>query len=71
MPLKHGPTFINVVVYLIVVSTLFPQKEGINMLFVIGGNGTHAGAQAIHSEVSNPTTSNPRPRHIRVCCEMP
>ncbi|CAI5494676.1 unnamed protein product [Closterium sp. Naga37s-1] len=26
------------------------QKEGINMLFVIGGNGTHAGALAIHKE---------------------
>lgn len=27
------------------------QKKGINMLFVLGGNGTHAGALAIHNEV--------------------
>lgn len=27
------------------------QKKGINMLFVLGGNGTHAGAHAIHEEV--------------------
>ncbi|KAH0777636.1 hypothetical protein KY290_009047 [Solanum tuberosum] len=26
------------------------QERGINMLFVIGGNGTHAGANAIHDE---------------------
>uniref|UniRef100_A0A0D6R285 ATP-dependent 6-phosphofructokinase n=1 Tax=Araucaria cunninghamii TaxID=56994 RepID=A0A0D6R285_ARACU len=26
------------------------QKRGINMLFVLGGNGTHAGANAIHDE---------------------
>lgn len=26
------------------------QKRGINMLFVLGGNGTHAGADAIHNE---------------------
>eukprot|EP00271_Cylindrocystis_brebissonii_P011493 TRINITY_DN2932_c0_g1_i3.p1 TRINITY_DN2932_c0_g1~~TRINITY_DN2932_c0_g1_i3.p1 ORF type:complete len:642 (-),score=84.60 TRINITY_DN2932_c0_g1_i3:31-1794(-) len=26
------------------------QEGGFNMLFVIGGNGTHAGAQAIHEE---------------------
>ncbi|GLJ13002.1 hypothetical protein SUGI_0203080 [Cryptomeria japonica] len=26
------------------------QKRGINMLFVLGGNGTHAGANAIHNE---------------------
>lgn len=24
------------------------------MLFVLGGNGTHAGANAIHNEVVNP-----------------
>ncbi|KAI3409585.1 uncharacterized protein J3R85_019126 [Psidium guajava] len=27
------------------------EKRGINMLFVLGGNGTHAGANAIHNEV--------------------
>lgn len=27
------------------------QERGINMLFVLGGNGTHAGANAIHNEV--------------------
>lgn len=27
------------------------QERGINMLFVLGGNGTHAGANAIHEEV--------------------
>lgn len=27
------------------------QEKGINMLFVLGGNGTHAGANAIHEEV--------------------
>lgn len=27
------------------------EKKGINMLFVLGGNGTHAGALAIHNEV--------------------
>ncbi|KAH9321569.1 hypothetical protein KI387_016208, partial [Taxus chinensis] len=26
------------------------QKKGINMLFVLGGSGTHAGANAIHNE---------------------
>eukprot|EP01018_Ginkgo_biloba_P005732 Gb_34276 [translate_table: standard] len=26
------------------------QRKGINMLFVLGGNGTHAGANAIHNE---------------------
>ncbi|CAI0474334.1 unnamed protein product [Linum tenue] len=26
------------------------QEKGINMLFVLGGNGTHAGANAIHEE---------------------
>ncbi|EFJ24906.1 hypothetical protein SELMODRAFT_100675 [Selaginella moellendorffii] len=26
------------------------EKRGINMLFVLGGNGTHAGANAIHDE---------------------
>jgi len=26
------------------------------MLFVLGGNGTHAGANAIHNEVFNPLT---------------
>ncbi|KAL6222857.1 hypothetical protein ACLB2K_006247 [Fragaria x ananassa] len=26
------------------------QERGINMLFVLGGNGTHAGADAIHTE---------------------
>ncbi|KAG0597842.1 hypothetical protein M758_12G024500 [Ceratodon purpureus] len=26
------------------------EKKGINMLFVLGGNGTHAGALAIHNE---------------------
>ncbi|KAL2246646.1 ATP-dependent 6-phosphofructokinase 5, chloroplastic [Sesamum indicum] len=26
------------------------EKSGINMLFVLGGNGTHAGANAIHEE---------------------
>ncbi|KAL3701403.1 hypothetical protein R1sor_019425 [Riccia sorocarpa] len=26
------------------------QEKGINMLFVVGGNGTHAGAHAIHEE---------------------
>ncbi|KAL5714319.1 6-phosphofructokinase [Ranunculus cassubicifolius] len=26
------------------------QKRGINMLFVLGGNGTHAGGNAIHNE---------------------
>ncbi|KAJ9670206.1 hypothetical protein PVL29_026634 [Vitis rotundifolia] len=26
------------------------EKRGINMLFVLGGNGTHAGANAIHNE---------------------
>ncbi|KAM7515765.1 hypothetical protein LguiA_005348 [Lonicera macranthoides] len=26
------------------------QERGINMLFVLGGNGTHAGANAIHNE---------------------
>jgi len=30
------------------------QERGINMLFVLGGNGTHAGANAIHLEVVNP-----------------
>lgn len=30
------------------------QERGINMLFVLGGNGTHAGANAIHNEVVNP-----------------
>lgn len=30
------------------------QERGINMLFVLGGNGTHAGANAIHDEVVNP-----------------
>lgn len=30
------------------------QERGINMLFVLGGNGTHAGANAIHNEVNNP-----------------
>lgn len=29
------------------------QQRGINMLFVLGGNGTHAGANAIHEEVVN------------------
>lgn len=29
------------------------QERGINMLFVLGGNGTHAGANAVHNEVSN------------------
>jgi 6-phosphofructokinase len=29
------------------------QERGINMLFVLGGNGTHAGANAIHNEVIN------------------
>ncbi|KAL4579706.1 hypothetical protein LXL04_015865 [Taraxacum kok-saghyz] len=28
------------------------QERGINMLFVLGGNGTHAGANAIHNEVA-------------------
>ena len=27
------------------------QRDGFNMLFVIGGNGTHAGALAVHKEV--------------------
>ncbi|KAL0431858.1 UNVERIFIED_CONTAM: ATP-dependent 6-phosphofructokinase, chloroplastic [Sesamum radiatum] len=27
-----------------------PKERGINMLFVLGGNGTHAGANAIHEE---------------------
>lgn len=27
------------------------EKKGINMLYVLGGNGTHAGALAIHNEV--------------------
>lgn len=27
------------------------QEKHINMLFVLGGNGTHAGANAIHNEV--------------------
>ncbi|GAB4847231.1 ATP-dependent 6-phosphofructokinase 5, chloroplastic [Ancistrocladus abbreviatus] len=27
------------------------EERGINMLFVLGGNGTHAGANAIHDEV--------------------
>ncbi|KAG6557429.1 hypothetical protein Mapa_000698 [Marchantia paleacea] len=31
-----------------IVDTL--QEKGINMLFVLGGNGTHAGANAIHEE---------------------
>ncbi|KAL2649522.1 hypothetical protein R1flu_017650 [Riccia fluitans] len=31
-----------------IVDTL--QEKGINMLFVLGGNGTHAGAHAIHEE---------------------
>ena len=30
------------------------QERGINMLFVLGGNGTHAGANAIHNEVVKP-----------------
>lgn len=30
------------------------QERGINMLFVLGGNGTHAGANAIHDEVVVP-----------------
>ncbi|KAF9599456.1 hypothetical protein IFM89_038550 [Coptis chinensis] len=34
------------------------QKRGINMLFVLGGNGTHAGANEIHNEC--------RTRKIRV-----
>ena len=29
------------------------QKKRINMLFVLGGNGTHAGALAIHNEVKS------------------
>ena len=29
------------------------QERGINMLFVLGGNGTHVGANAIHNEVTN------------------
>lgn len=29
------------------------EKKGINMLFVLGGNGTHAGALAIHNEVKS------------------
>ncbi|CAH2049452.1 unnamed protein product [Thlaspi arvense] len=28
------------------------EERGVNMLFVLGGNGTHAGANAIHNEVS-------------------
>lgn len=31
---------------------LILQAEGINMLFVLGGNGTHAGAHYIHEEVA-------------------
>ncbi|GAB2232124.1 hypothetical protein Drorol1_Dr00011147 [Drosera rotundifolia] len=27
------------------------EERGVNMLFVLGGNGTHAGANAIHNEV--------------------
>lgn len=38
--------------FLIPVPVSCVQKRGINMLFVIGGNGTHAGANAIHHEVS-------------------
>ncbi|CAM6095895.1 unnamed protein product [Calypogeia fissa] len=34
------------------------QKEGVNMLFVLGGNGTHAGAHYIHEEC--------RKRHMKV-----
>ncbi|KAF7135903.1 hypothetical protein RHSIM_Rhsim08G0014700 [Rhododendron simsii] len=30
------------------------EERGVNMLFVLGGNGTHAGANAIHNEVDNP-----------------
>lgn len=29
------------------------QERGIDMLFVLGGNGTHAGANAIHNEVQH------------------
>ncbi|XP_028098165.1 ATP-dependent 6-phosphofructokinase 5, chloroplastic-like [Camellia sinensis] len=32
------------------------EARGINMLFVLGGNGTHAGANAIHNEVGGPVT---------------
>lgn len=27
------------------------QEQGINMVFVLGGNGTHAGAHEVHKEV--------------------
>lgn len=29
------------------------QEQGINMVFVLGGNGTHAGANEVHKEVQN------------------
>ncbi|KAL8144521.1 hypothetical protein V2J09_017553 [Rumex salicifolius] len=35
------------------------EAKGINMLFVLGGNGTHAGANAIHNEC--------RKRKMKVC----
>lgn len=37
--------------FMIYVFACWYQERGINMLFVLGGNGTHAGADAIHNEV--------------------
>ncbi|EPS60907.1 hypothetical protein M569_13894, partial [Genlisea aurea] len=39
---RGGPSVVNIVDRM--------QERGINMLFVLGGNGTHAGANAIHEE---------------------
>lgn len=37
------------------------------MLFVLGGNGTHAGANAIHNEVINPLASHQSMLQFRFC----
>ena len=47
--MKHGIIFVSY--YMRIIDL---QERGINMLFVLGGNGTHAGANAIHNEVINP-----------------
>lgn len=54
------------------------QQMGINALFVLGGNGTHAGAQAIWQEcekrgyevavVGVPKTIDNDILHVRDCC---
>lgn len=56
-------TSIYAVILLLLHLSLY-QERGINMLFVLGGNGTHAGADAIHTEVGIACSS------ILTCCTM-